>query len=95
MQLEGGEIATVAEFTYLGSSITRDGEVHGEVAARLGKASRAFGCLRSAIFQMNTATKREVYQAVVLPTLLYGAETWTVKVNSIRRLRGFHNRCVR
>ena len=43
VQLEGGEISTVEEFTYLGSTITPDGEVHGEVAARLAKASRAFG----------------------------------------------------
>ena len=33
--------------------------------------------------------------AVVLPTLLYGAETWTVKADSVRRMRGFHNRCIR
>ena len=41
------------------------------------------------------AIKREVYRAVVLSTLLYGAETWTVKAESVRRLRGFHNRCIR
>ena len=93
-----GEIAIVEDFTYLGSSITRDGEVCGEVSMRLGRASRAFVCLRSAIFhnkQLSMATKREVYNAVVLPTLLYGAETWTVKADSVRRMRGFHNRCIR
>ena len=65
---------------------------------RLGRASRAFACLRSAIFhnkQLSMATKREVYKAVVLPTLLYGAETWTVKADSVRRMRGFHNSCIR
>ena len=98
VQLEEGEFDTVEEFTYLGSTITRDGEVRDEVVARLAKASRAFGCLRSAIFQnrrISVAIKREVYRAVVLSTLLYGAETWTVKAESVRRLRGFHNRCIR
>ena len=93
-----GEIAIVKDFTYLGSSIARDGEVCGEVSMRLGRASRAFACLRSAIFhnkQLSMATKREVYKAVVLPTLLYGAEMWTVKADSVRRMRGFHNRCIR
>ena len=97
VKLEEGEIATVEEFTYLGSSITSDGEVHSDVVARLGKASRAFGCLRSAVFknqQLSTKIKREVYRAVVLSTLLYGAETWTVKAESVRRPRGFHNRCI-
>ena len=86
------------DFTYLGSNISRDGEVKSEVVTRLGKASRAFGCLRAAVFQnsqLSTDIKREVYRAVVLSTLLYGAETWTVKAESVRRLSGFHNRCIR
>ena len=65
---------------------------------RLRRASRAFACLRSAIFhnkKLSMATKREVYKAVVLPTLLYGAETWTVKADSVRRMRDFHNCCIR
>ena len=45
LQLDEGEIASVCEFTYLGSTITKDGEGRGEVVARLAKASRAFGCL--------------------------------------------------
>ena len=98
IQLEGGEISAVEEFTYLGSTITRDGEVYREVVARLEKASRAFGCLRAAVFQnkrISIATKREVYRAVVFSTLLYGAETWSVKAHSVRRMKGFHNRCIR
>ena len=39
--------------------------------------------------------KQKVYQAVVLSTPLYRAETWTVKANSVRRLQGFHNCCIR
>ena len=99
VQLDGGEIAIVEDiFTYLGSSITRDGEVRGEVSMRLGRASRAFACLRSAIFhnkQLSMATKCEVYNVVVLSTLLYGAEMWTVKADNVRRMRGFHNCCIR
>ena len=95
VQLDGGEIVTVEDFTYLGSSITRDGEVCGKVSMRLGRASKAFACLRSPIFhnkQLRMAIKHKVYNAVVLPTLLYWAETWTVKADSVR---GFHNRCIR
>ena len=36
-----------------------------------------------------------MYGAAVLSVLLYGAETWTAKAESIRRLSGFHNRCIR
>lgn len=64
VQLKQGEIVTVGEFTYLGSTITRDGEVHGEVVAGLGKSSRAFGYLSSAVLQshkLSVATKRELW----------------------------------
>ena len=51
IQLESGVIAAVDNFTYLESNITNnDGEVISGVSARLGKAARAFGCLRSSIF---------------------------------------------
>ena len=98
VQLEGGPIEIVQEFTYLGSSISRDGEVKGEVKCRIGKAARAFGCLQKPIFQnhsLSVETKRKVYRAVVLSVLLYGVETWAIKAESVRRLSGFHNRCIR
>ena len=49
---------------------------------------------------LKIATKITVYQAVILPILLYGAETWTAKSNNIRRLdllatsvkEGHHNK---
>ena len=36
-----------------------------------------------------------MYQAVVLTTLLYGCETWTLYRRSICRLDQFHLRCLR
>ena len=73
---KGGPVEMVNDFTYLGSNITVDGEV---AKLCIGKASRAFGFLRNAIFRdrnFSVETKRKVYGAVVLSVLLYGAETW-------------------
>ncbi|BHF75576.1 hypothetical protein SprV_0501867700 [Sparganum proliferum] len=36
-----------------------------------------------------------MYKAVILPTLLYGAETWTVYTKQARRLNHFHLICLR
>ena len=44
---------------------------------------------------LSLATKKVVYQAVVLSVLLYAAETWPAKQQDIRRLEGFHHRCLR
>ena len=98
LQLEADQIEIVSDFTYLGSNITRDGEVKEEVKCRIGKAARAFGCLQRPVFRnrhFSAETKKNVYRAVVLSVLLYGAETWAVKAESVRRLNNFHNRCVR
>ena len=98
VETENGPIQIVDNVPYLGSTISSDGEITSEVSSRIAKASRAFGCLRKPIFQnsnLSTATKRAVYRAVVMSVLLYGAETWTIKANHVKRLRSFHNRCIR
>ena len=40
-------------------------------------------------------TKIQVYSAVVVPTLLYSAETWVRHQKQIRLLERFHQRCLR
>ena len=39
--------------------------------------------------------KMQVYRAVVIPTLLNGAETWLLYQKQIRLLDRFHQRCLR
>ena len=75
----GNEIAMVWEFPYLGSMISTSCSVDTEVSRRLAKASQVFRCIREPVFlcrHLSMATK----MSVVLSTLLYGVETWTVKV---------------
>ena len=98
IKVESGEIEMVEQFTYLGSVISKDGDVMEDVKCRIAKASKAFGCLRGSIFNnphLSIPTKRAVYRATVLSVLMYGAETWTLKAENVRRLTTFHNRCVR
>ena len=97
VQVEGGSVDVVQDFTHLGANISRDGEITSEVTRRIARAARAFGCLRLPVFKnkdLSLATKRAVYRAVVLAVLLYGAETWTMKVVHTRCLNYFYNRCI-
>ena len=51
-----------------------------------------FGCLREPVFlcrHLSVATKQSVYEAVVLSTLLNGAETWTLKAAHLRRSNAY------
>ena len=44
---------------------------------------------------IGTETKLRVYSAVVLPTLLYGAESWTVYKTHADKLNRFHVSCLK
>ena len=44
---------------------------------------------------MIVMTMLRVLRTLVMPILLYGAETWAVTQQDIRKLRTFHMRCLR
>jgi len=96
--VHGNRLNVVDNFTYLGSTLSSTSRIDAEVAARISKASSAFGRLRKRVWNVagiKTATKLKVYNAVVLPTLIYGAESWTVYQSHARRLNHFHLSCLR
>ena len=79
--VNGQKLKVVDKFTYLGSTLSRAVHIDDEITARIAKASVAFGRLRANVWERNGIkldTKLKVYKAVVLPTLLYACETWTV-----------------
>ena len=93
-----GEICSVDEFPYLGSLIAASGRMDGDVDRRIAQASRAFGALRKAVFMdkdLTLKTKRKIYQACVLPVLLYGAECWIPLRRHTKKINTFHHRCIR
>ena len=64
----------------------------------IGKACSAFFRLKQRVFQnreLKTGTKRAVYRAVALPTLLHGNKCWTVYRMHIRILEALHQRQLR
>ena len=89
---------TVEKFTYLGCTISSDAKIDKELDNRLGKANRAFGRLYKRVWKnqnLRSSTKTSVYRAIVLTTLLYGAETWVPYRAHIKLLERFHQRCLR
>ena len=48
-----------------------------------------------AVTRSASPPKIQVYKAVIVPTLLYGAETWVLYRKQIRLLGQFHQRCLR
>lgn len=93
INIKDQRLNAVENFTYLGSTLSRNTVIDDEVNARLAKASVAFGRLYKNVWDrrgITTETKIKVYRAVVLTTLLYGCEAWTVYQRHARKLNHFH-----
>ena len=98
IKIQDTTLKNVDSFKYLGSTLSSNARIDAEVALRMNKASASFGRLRERVWDccgIRTETKLKVYKAVVLPTLLYGAETWTVYQSHAKKLNHFHLRCLR
>nr|VZI41720.1 unnamed protein product [Spirometra erinaceieuropaei] len=98
ISVNGNQLQVVENFPYLGSTLSHNTKIDDEVANSISKASQAFGRLRSSVWNrhgLQLSTKLKMYKAVILPTLLYGAETWTVYTRQARRLNHFHLSCLR
>ena len=96
--VEDAALKVTNVFTYLGSKIANDGQLDAEINCRIAKASVSFGKLHSRVWSshgLKLNTKVEVYNVVVLSTLLYAAETWTLYQRHIKKLEAFHQRFLR
>lgn len=98
ISVNGQRLAAVDKFVYLGSTLSRAANIDEEVAYRVARASAAFGRLRKNVWErrgLSIATKLKVYKAVVLPSLLYACETWTIYSQHAKKLNALHMRCLR
>ena len=89
---------SVEHFTYLGSVMSNDATIDKDLDNRLSKASSPFGRPYKSVLNSHSlrlTTKIKVYRAVVISTLIYGAETWTLYRRQVRLLERFHQRCLR
>nr|VZI29711.1 unnamed protein product [Spirometra erinaceieuropaei] len=98
ISVKGNQLQVVENFPYLGSTLSHNTKIDDEVANRISKASQAVGRLQIPVWNrhgLQLSTKLKMYKAVILPTLLYGAETWTVYTRQASRLNHFHLICLR
>ena len=96
--IDNSPLSTVNNFCYLGSSLSNDATIDHEISQRISKASASFGRLTHRLWSdrgIRLSTKVKVYQAVVISTLLYGCETWTLYKKHLKQLDQFHMRCLR
>ena len=97
MSIGGSNLREVDSFVYLGSRISKDGDIRPEINIRIGKASSAFNCLKNVWKQdrISIATKLKLFNAIVISVLLYGCESWKGLKEVEDRIRRFESNCLR
>ena len=80
-QIDGETVETVADFIFLGSKITVDGDCSHEIKRHLLLGSKVMTNLDKILKTRDTtlSTKFYLVKASVFPVVMYGCESWTIK----------------
>ena len=81
----------MADFIFLGSKITADGDCSQEIKRRLLLGRKVMTNLNSILKSRDNTlpTKVRLVKAMVFPVVMYGCESWTVKKAECRKIDAF------
>ena len=80
-QIGGETVETVADFIFLGSKITADGDCSHEIKRCLLPGRKVMTNLDSILKSRDITlpTKAHLVKAMVFPVVMYGCESWAIK----------------
>ena len=96
-EIDGETVETVADFIFLGSKTTVDGDCSHEIKRCLLLGRKVMTKLDSILKSRDITlpTKVRLVKAMVFPVVTYGCESWTIKKAEHRRIDAFELWCWR
>jgi hypothetical protein len=86
----------VAKFKHLGATLTDQNCMYEEIKSRLNSGNACYHSVQSLSSRLLSRNlKVKIYKTIILPVVLYGCETWSLKLREEHRLRVFDNRVLR
>ena len=87
-QIDRETVETVADFIFLGSKITADGDGNHEIKRCLLLGRKVMTNLDSILKSRDITlpTKVHLVKAMVFPVVMYGCESWTIRKLSAEKL---------
>ena len=97
VMLNGEALEEVDQFKYLGSVIAANGGVEADVRYRVNEGCKVLGALKVVMKNrgLGMNVNKVLYEKVVVPTVMYGSESWGVKVTERQKLNVFEMKCLR
>ena len=94
-QIDGETVETVADFIFLDSEITADGDCSHEIKRCLLLGRKVMTNLDSTLKSrdITLSTMVSLVKAMVFPLIMYGCESWTVKKAECQRTDAFDLWC--
>ena len=80
-QIDRETVETVADFIFLGSKVTADGDYSHEITRCLLLGRKVMTNLDSILKSRDITlpTKVRIVKAMVFPVVMYGCDSWTIK----------------
>ena len=96
-QIHGETVETVADFIFLGSEITADGDCSHGIKRCLLLERKVMTKLDSILKSRDITlpTKARLVNAMVFPVVMYGCESWTIKKAECQTIDAFKLWCWR
>ena len=96
-KIDGETVETVADFIFLGSKITADGDCSHDIKRCLLLGRKVMTNLDSILKNRDITLPTEVrlVKAMVFPVVMYGCESWTIKKAERQRIDAFEPWCWR
>ena len=96
-QMDGETMETVADFIFLGSKITENGDCSHEIKRCLFFGRKAMTNLESVLKSRDISllTEVRIVNALVFLVVMYGCESWTIKKADHQRTDAFELWCWR